>query len=140
MALHPELVAAIEAGVHGHLVTLNADGSPQVTVIWLGYDPNHDEVVLAHLGAGQKLRNVERDPRVAVSFEVAGSNAIGLDHYAVVHGIARISEGGAPELLQALAPRFLGEGVKFPPMDEPPPGRVVHISVDRVTGVGPWVG
>lgn len=55
-----------------------------------------------------------------------------------VHGIARISSGGAPELLQALAPRFLGEGVKFPPMDEPPPGSIMHISVDRVTGTGPW--
>ena len=46
--------------------------------------------------------------------------------------------GGAPDLLQELAPRFLGEGFKFPPMDDPPPGRIVRISVERVTGAGPW--
>jgi PPOX class probable F420-dependent enzyme len=137
MNLHPELAAAIDAGVHGHLVTINSDGSPQVTMIWLGRDG--DELLVAHLGAGQKMRNVQRDPRVAVSVQVPGSNQIGLDNYAVIHGTARITEGGAPELLQHLAPRFLGEGVRFPPMPDPPPGRIIHISIDRVTGTGPWV-
>ena len=138
MRLHPDLAAAIDAGVHGHLVTLNADGSPQVTLIWVGRDS--DDLLVAHLGAGQKLRNIERDPRVALSVELPGTNAIGLDNYAVVHGTATISLGGAPQLLQALAPRFLGAGVKFPPMDDPPPGRIIHIAVARVTGTGPWVG
>jgi PPOX class probable F420-dependent enzyme len=137
MDLHPELAAAIDTGVHGHLVTINPDGTPQVTMIWVGRDG--DELLVAHLGAGQKMRNVERDPRIALSFEVAGTNAIGLDNYAVIHGRARITEGGAAQLLQELAPRFLGAGVKFPPMDDPPPGRIVHITVERVTGTGPWV-
>jgi PPOX class probable F420-dependent enzyme len=136
MELHPELKAAIDAGAHGHLVTLGRDGRPQVSMIWIGRDG--DELLVAHLGAGQKMRNIERDPRVAVSFEVPGKNPIGLDHYAVVHGTARLTDGGAPELLQQLAPRFLGEGVKFPPMDNPPPGRIVHITPERVTGAGPW--
>ena len=42
------------------------------------------------------------------------------------------------ELLQHLAHTYLGPDVKFPPMDEPPPGVVVHIAVDRLGGVGPW--
>jgi PPOX class probable F420-dependent enzyme len=137
MELHADLKAAVDAGVHGHLVTLNPDGSPQVTLVWLGRDG--DELLVAHLGAGQKMRNIERDPRVAVSVDLPGANAIGLDNYAVLHGTATLTDGGAPELLQQLAPRFLGEGVKFPPMDEPPAGRIVHISVERVTGTGPWV-
>jgi PPOX class probable F420-dependent enzyme len=137
MELHPELRAVIDQGVHGHLVTVNPDGSPQVTVVWLGRDGN--EVLVAHLGQGQKMRNVARDPRVAVSFEAPGANGIGLDNYAVLHGTARVTEGGAPELLQALAPKFLGHGVKFPPMDNPPAGRIIHITVERVTGSGPWV-
>ncbi len=137
MELHPELRSAIDAGVHAHLVTLNRDGSPQVTVIWLGRDG--DELLVAHLGSGQKMRNIERDARVTLSFEMPGTSGPGLRNYAVLHGKARITEGGAPQLLQALAPRFLGEGVKFPPMDEPPAGRVVHIAVERVTGNGPWV-
>ena len=138
MELHPELAAAIDRGVHGHLVTINPDGSAQVTVIWLGRDG--DELLVAHLGSGQKMRNVERDPRVVVSFEVPGTSGPGLANYAVLRGAAHITEGGAPELLQALAPRFLGDGVKFPPMDNPPPGRVMHITVERVGGNGPWVG
>ena len=136
MELHPGLRSAIDAGVHGHLVTLNRDGSPQVTVIWVGRDG--DELLVAHLGSGQKMRNVERDPRVTVSFEMEGTSGPGLRNYAVLHGKARITEGGAPQLRQALAPRFLGEGVKFPPMDNPPAGRVLRITVDRVTGNGPW--
>ncbi|MGZ4739802.1 MAG: PPOX class F420-dependent oxidoreductase, partial [Ilumatobacteraceae bacterium] len=106
MDLHADLLAAIDAGVHGHLVTLNSDGSPQVTLIWVGRDGS--ELLVAHLGAGQKLRNIERDPRVALSIDLPGTNAIGLDNYAVLHGTATITDGGAPQLLQALAPRFLG--------------------------------
>jgi PPOX class probable F420-dependent enzyme len=136
MELHPELCSIIDAGVHGHLVTLNPNGSPQVTVVWLGREG--DEVLVAHLGLGQKIRNIARDPRVTVSFEAPGANPIGLDNYAVLHGTARITEGGAPELLQQLAPKFLGPGVKFPPMENPPAGRIVRITVDRVTGSGPW--
>ena len=138
MELHPALKDAIDRGVHGHFATVNPDGSPQVTVIWVGRDG--DDLLVAHLGAGQKVRNVARDPRVTVSFELPGTSGPGLQNYAVLHGHARLSEGGAPELLQELAPRFLGEGVKFPPMDNPPPGKVIRIAVQRVTGNGPWVG
>ncbi len=28
--------------------------------------------------------------------------------------------------------------MKFPPMDDPPPGSIVHITVDRISGAGPW--
>ena len=137
MELHAALKDAIDAGVHGHLATINPDGSPQVTVVWLGRDG--DEVLVAHLGSGQKMRNIEREPRLTISFELAGTSGPGLGNYAVLHGVGHITEGGAPELLQALAPRFMGEGVKFPPMENPPPGRIVHVAVDRVTGMGPWV-
>ena len=56
---------------------------------------------MAHLGDGQKMRNLERDPRVAVSFVEPGSNAVGLEHYAVIHGTARVTPGGGRELLSA---------------------------------------
>jgi nitroimidazol reductase NimA-like FMN-containing flavoprotein (pyridoxamine 5'-phosphate oxidase superfamily) len=48
--------AVIESGRLGHLVTLNADGSPQVTCVWVGLQG--DELVTAHLGDQQKLRNI----------------------------------------------------------------------------------
>ena len=63
----------------------------------------------------------------------------GLQQYIVIHGTARITAGGGPELLQELAHVYLGPDVKFPDMDDPPPGVVVHIAVERIGGVGPWV-
>ena len=65
---------------------------------------------------------------------------MGLDEYAVVRGTARVTEGGAPELLQRLADVYLGPGTKFTPVDSPPPGYVLRITPERVGGVGPGAG
>ena len=138
MEIPAEARAVLESDALAHLVTLNSDGSPQVTCIWVGLDG--DEIVSGHLLPQQKLRNVERDPRVAISIETDVTNAMGLREYLVVHGRARIEEGGAPELLQQLAYTYLGEGVKFPPMPDPPPGMIMRTTVERLGGVGPWVG
>jgi len=132
----PEARALLESDALAHLVTLNADGRPQVTCIWVGVEGN--EIVAGHLFPQQKLRNMERDPRVALSVESKESNDMGLRHYLVVHGSARITEGGAPELLQRLAETYLGPRTKFPPMPDPPPGRVTRITPERFAGVGPW--
>lgn len=127
----------VESGVLAHMVTNNDDGSAQVSVVWVGLDG--DELVAAHLdGRQRKLANMRRDPRVALSFEAQTSNEIGMRHYLVVHGRARITAGGAPELLGRLAQSYVGPGTVFPPMPDPPPGFVTHISVTRVGGQGPW--
>src|SRR5258707_5269236 len=94
--------AVLESSGLAHLVTLNPDGSPQVTCVWVGLDG--DELVTAHLGRYQKVKNVERDPRVAISIEGEGVGERGLAKYLVVRGTARIQERGAPELLQRLPP------------------------------------
>ncbi len=135
-ALNDAAREAVQAGHLAHLVTLNPDGSPQVSIVWLGLEGDH--LVTAHLGAYQKVRNVERDPRVVVSLETGGREPSGLDRYLVVHGQARVQHGGAPELLQRLAATYLGPGVPFPPMPDPPPGYVLRITPQRVGGVGPW--
>jgi len=128
----------IESGPLAHLVTVNGDGTPQVTIVWIGIE--NDEVVSGHLHRHRKVENIERDPNVAISLEAPGQNAIGMRNYAVLYGRARITEGGAPELLQRLAYTYVGPGVTFPPMADPPPGFVTRITVDRVTGQGPWAG
>jgi PPOX class probable F420-dependent enzyme len=127
----------ISTGALGHLVTIGGSGAPQVTCVWVGVEG--DDLLTAHLNPSQKkLENVRRDPRVVVSFEGTEIHPPGLREYLVVHGTAAIEEGGAPELLQELAHVYLGPEVKFPPMDDPPPGVRLRISVDRVGGVGPW--
>jgi PPOX class probable F420-dependent enzyme len=128
----------LESDALAHLVTLNPDGSPQVTCIWVGLDA--DEIVSGHLGQRRKLQNVARDPRVALSIEGTEIQPPGLKEYLVVHGRARVVDGGAAELLQRLAHVYLGPDVRFPPMDDPPPGQVLRITVERIGGVGPWAG
>jgi PPOX class probable F420-dependent enzyme len=126
----------IESGSLAHMVTLNRDGSPQVTCVWVGLEG--DEILSAHLGRWQKLKNVENDPRITISLESNEVNELGMREYLVIHGRARIEEGGAPELLQRLAYVYIGPGVKFPPMPDPPPGFILRTTVERVGGVGPW--
>jgi PPOX class probable F420-dependent enzyme len=127
---------ALQSGKLAHLVTVNPDGSPQTSVVWVGLED--DEIVCGHLNEHKKVRNVQRDPRVTVSMVTGGQNAVGLDNYLVVVGKARISEGGAPDLLQRLARVYLGPKVKFPPIANPPAGFVMRITPERVYGVGPW--
>jgi PPOX class probable F420-dependent enzyme len=131
-----EARAILESDALAHLVTSNPDGSAQISCVWVGLEGA--DIVFASLGPRRKLDNIRRDPRVSLSLEGTEMSGIGLKEYLVVHGHARIEEGGGPELLQRLAHTYLGPDVKFPPMDEPPPGVVVHIAVDRLGGVGPW--
>lgn len=128
--------AAITSGQIAHLVTLNADGSPQLSAVWVGLDG--DQVVSGHLADRQKLRNVRRDPRVALSIETGVVNEYGLAEYLVVYGHGTVVEGDAAGLLQRLAHVYLGPDVKFPPGDDHPPGLILRITPDRVAGVGPW--
>ncbi len=128
----------IESGRPAHLVTLNPDGSPQVTLIWIGLDG--DDIVAGHLPKNRKVKNILRDPRVAISIETDTKSSMELTEYVVLYGEARIQEGGAPELLQRLAHVYIRPGVKFPPMENPPPGYVTRVRVDRIEGVGPWTG
>ncbi|HXY44505.1 MAG TPA: PPOX class F420-dependent oxidoreductase [Acidimicrobiales bacterium] len=127
---------ALTAGRLAHLATVNSDGSPQVSVVWIGLDG--DDIVIGHLMGGRKVTNIARDPRVALTVEAEGANPVGMANYLIVHGNARLVEGGAPELLQQLAAVYVGPGVKFPPMENPPAGHVIHITPERIGGVGPW--
>jgi len=125
----------IESGRLAHLVTVNADGSPHVTIVWVGLDG--DEIVVGKLAVDQKVRNIRRDPRVSLSIEAEGDQ-YGMQHYLVVEGSARVEEGGGPALLHDLAQRYIGPGTPFPPMPDPPEGFVIRISPEKVRGMGPW--
>jgi PPOX class probable F420-dependent enzyme len=138
VALPDSAKELIRTGALGHLVTIGRDGAPQVTCVWVAVDG--DDLLTAHLDLRQrKLENIRRDPRVAISFEGSTIRPPGLCEYLVVRGRATIEEGGAPELLQELACVYLGPDVRFPPMDDPPPGVRVRIAGERVGGIGPWV-
>jgi PPOX class probable F420-dependent enzyme len=128
-----ELLASDAVAV---VATLDADGSPHLSAAWVGIEDS--EIVFGTLGDQRKLRNLRRDPRVALTIQSDHVNDWGLREYLVVNGVARVTEGGAPELLQRLAHTYLGPDVVFPAMPDPPPGFVTRIRVDRVSGIGPW--
>jgi hypothetical protein len=90
------------------------------------------------LAAKRKLRNLRRDPRIGLTVQSERINEWGLREYLVINGTARVTEGGAPELLQELAHTYLGPDVVFPAMPSPPPGFVTRIRVERISGIGPW--
>jgi PPOX class probable F420-dependent enzyme len=136
-SLASELRQLIESGPLVHLSTVSADGSPQVSVIWLGLDG--DDLVSAHMRREQlKLRNIERDPRVVLSFDAPREPGVLLAHHAVIRARAAI-EGPterAWELLDRLARVYMAPDAAFPAPRGP--GYIVRYSVERVGGVGPW--
>jgi PPOX class probable F420-dependent enzyme len=136
MKLNEAARQLIGNGVDATLVTLNPDGSPQVSVVWVALrsTPDGDELVTAHLKEHKKVRNVRRDPRVAVTIVDPGDVGKSVRSYISIGGTARIEEGGAPELLKELSKELLDPNV-FPPKDAPP-GFVTHIRIDKVGGVG----
>ena len=126
----------IEKGPLAHLTTLNPNGSPQVTVVWVGI--KDEEFVMGHLAMHQKVKNIRRDPRVALS--LLGYNTTqGMREYVVVYGTARVTEGAAGPLLQRLAPIYLGPGAEYPPASmRNIAGYVTRITPARFSGIGPW--
>jgi PPOX class probable F420-dependent enzyme len=134
--LPQQLRDLIAAGPMAHLSTTNADGSPQVSVMWLGLDG--DDLVTGHLGWYAKLRNIQRDPRVVLSFDAPREPGVFLNPYAVLHARAAIQPTeDAWDLLNRLAKIYIGPNAEFPAPKGP--GYIVHYSVQRIGGVGPWV-
>ncbi len=131
-----EALALLRSDAVATVATINEDGSTHLSAAWVGLDG--DEIVFATLPDQPKLRNLRRDPRVALSLQSDRINDWGLREYLVIEGRARITEGGAADLLQHLAHTYLGPDVVFPAMPDPPPGFIVHITIERVRGVGPW--
>ena len=135
-ALPTELRDLIEAGPLAHLSTIDEDGSPQVTVVWIGLDG--EEIVSAHMGRYRKVRNIERDPRVVLSFLGPREHTAVLSPYAVLRARARVEPSdGAWDLLNRFTKLYMSPEDEFPAPKGP--GFIIRYEVERVSGVGPWV-
>ena len=98
-----ELQQLLTGGATCYLATVMADGSPQVTQTWVDTDGEH--VLINTVDGFVKTRNVERDPRVALTVSSPQSPS----RYLQVRGrvIERRTEGAADHIEQ-LAQRYLG--------------------------------
>ena len=92
--------------------TVNPDGSPQLSIVWIDWDGRH---VLFNTAVGRvKPRNLERDPRVSV---------LVLDredgyHWVAVRGTAELTTEGADEHIDKLARKYTGEGWQAKPGEQ----------------------
>ena len=130
-----ELGKLIEAGPLAHLSTTSPDGSPQVSVIWIGIDG--DQLVSGHMSRYLKLRNIERDPRVVLSFDAPREPGVFLNPYAVLHARATVEPSDrAWDLLNDLAKVYVSPDAEFPAPRKP--GYIVRYTIERIGGVGPW--
>ena len=125
-----ELVALLRARSTCYISTVMPDGAPQLTQTWVDTDGEH---ILINTVAGfQKLRNVERDPRVAV----AVSNPANPVRYITVRGrVTSTTTEGAADHIEALAHKYLGG--PYPWYGGRDQTRViVTITIDKVHAVG----
>jgi PPOX class probable F420-dependent enzyme len=86
-----------------YLTTLMPDGSPQITQTWADTDGKH--VLINTVRGHQKVRNIERDARVAVAI---GDPAESRRYFQVRGRVVSVTEEGAAEHIDVLAQRYLG--------------------------------
>ena len=85
------------------VTTLMPDGAPQLTETWVDTDGEH--VIINTVQTHQKVKNVARDPRVAVAVCDAGNPA---SYYAIRGRVVEVTTEGGAEHIEALAQRYTG--------------------------------
>ena len=113
-----------------YIATTMPDGSPQLTQTWVDTDGEH--VVINSVQGFQKLKNIARDPRVAVAIADPADSR----RYVQIRGhvTSTTTEGGA-EHIEMLSQKYLGEPYAWYG------GRdqtrvIITIEADKVSGVG----
>jgi PPOX class probable F420-dependent enzyme len=124
------LKTMLEDKAYGHVVTFNAQGKPEVTMVWM--DIEGEELVFNTADGRRKPDNLRRDPRVIVSVQDRNNPQA----YAVFHGKGRVTDVGADDHIDKLAKRFLG-AEKYPYRRPTEKRLIVRIEVDRISGMGP---
>lgn len=121
-----EAVHLLEGRHFAHVATVMADGTPQVTPVWIDHE---GDTVSFNTAAGRfKEKNLRRDPNVAISIIDAENPYQPL----VIRGkVSEITEEGADEQIDALAKRYMG--VDEYPLRQPGEQRVmVKITPEKV--------
>jgi PPOX class probable F420-dependent enzyme len=127
----PESVKKVlQDKAYGHVVTFNAAGRPQITMVWM--DVEGDEVLFNTADGRIKPRNLRANPRIVVSVQDRNTPQA----YMVIHGQASITEAGADAHIDKLAKRFLGAD-KYPYRRPGEKRLVVRVKVDRIGGFAP---
>ena len=120
-----------------HVWTSNPDGSPQVSVVWVM--AQDDDVLFGSDAKSVKCRNLALDPRVILSIEDTERNERGFQRHLVIRGTATLEPGPDPDLMDRLAAKYAGLRKHPLALRDSPDCVVIRVSVDRISGVGPWI-
>jgi PPOX class probable F420-dependent enzyme len=126
ISLSDATVALVDGKNYAILATINPDGSPQTSVLWVGREGN--DLLFSTVAGRVKHRNMERDPRVSVTV----LDSADPENYAELRG--RVSM--TPDVGRALDTRLSWKYDGRDP-DEDRPGAVriiVRMVVEKVTG------
>jgi PPOX class probable F420-dependent enzyme len=96
--------ALLDAPVPAVLATINPDGSPQASVVWVGRDG--DDLLVSTAAGRRKERNLRRDPRASLTVHDPADP----ERYAEIRGLATITEDAGRSLAVALAEQYEGGG------------------------------
>ena len=103
MRLTDDLLALLRARSICYLATVMADGSPQLTQTWV--DTDGENIIINTVQTHQKVRNVQRDPRVALAVCDTTDPS---RYYAVRGHVISVTTDGGAEHIETLAQRYLG--------------------------------
>ncbi|MQS39746.1 PPOX class F420-dependent oxidoreductase [Streptomyces katsurahamanus] len=129
-ALSDELKALLDSPVFVNVATIQPDGSPQVSPVWVKRDG--DDVLISTTVGRRKELNLRRDPRVTVVVQPFDAPYT----YAEIRGTATLTTDGGPELIDELALKYTGKRyADFNPAAAEDAARVVvRITPRKVVG------
>ncbi len=112
------------------LATVNPDGSPQASVVWVRRDGN--DLLVSSAAGRRKDKNLARDPRVSMTVYDQADPL----QYVEVRGLASISEDAGLQLAVSLAEEYEGPGAGHEYLELPPEviRIVIRITPQRVLG------
>ncbi|MFE7813001.1 PPOX class F420-dependent oxidoreductase [Streptomyces sp. NPDC057433] len=126
MPLPNGLLEMLRSPAQCFLTTLMPDGSPQITQTWV--DTDGENIVINTVSTHQKVRNVERDPRVAVAVADPSTPS---RYWAVRGRVTASGTEGAREHIDKLSHKYLGR--PYPGFDGGTQQRVIlTIGVDKL--------
>lgn len=85
------------------VTTVMPDGSPQITETWVDTDGRH--IVINTVQGYQKVRNIGRDPRIAVAIADRDEPT---RYFAVRGRVVDLTEEGGTEHIEQLSQKYLG--------------------------------
>ena len=126
----PALKQLLKEASYGQLATLMPDGAPQITQVWVDTDGTH--ILVNTVATHQKVKNVRRDPRVAINVHDPAKPY----RIANIRGrVVEVTSAGADQHIDVLAKRYLGAD-KYPFRGPGQERIVLKIQPERIHSIG----